>query len=64
MAVLIEILVWRLTWWLIRLLWLPLLVVATVYYVIFPALVTIIELVLSPAGLLAAVLLFLWLWRR
>lgn len=64
MAVLIEILVWRLTWWLIRLLWLPLLVIAIVYYVIFPALVTMIEVVLSPAGLLAAVLLLLWLWRR
>ena len=64
MSALIEVLIWRLTFWLVRLLWLPLLVIGAIYYVVVPALVALGELVLSPAGLLAALLLFLWLWRR
>lgn len=57
-------LVWRLTWWLLRLLWLPLLIIGIVYYVVVPALIEVAHLIFSPAGLLAAFLLFLWLWRR
>lgn len=61
---LIEALVWRLTWWLVRILWLPFLIIGVVYYVVVPALITFAQLLLSPAGALAAVLLFIWLWRR
>lgn len=64
MTAVIEILVWRLTWWLLRLLWLPLLIVGTVYYVVVPALLTIAQLLLSPAGLVVGSLLLLWMWRR
>jgi len=61
---LIEALVWRLTWALVRLLWLPFLIIGIVYYVVVPALITVVQIVLSPAGLLAALLLAVWLWRR
>jgi hypothetical protein len=61
---LIEALVWRLTWALVRLLSLPLLIIGVVYYVVVPALITIAQLVFSPAGALAALLLLIWLWRR
>ncbi len=64
MESLIEALVWRLTWALVRLLWLPFLIIGIVYYVVVPALITVVQIVLSPAGLLAALLLAVWLWRR
>lgn len=63
MEELIGTLVWRLTWWLLRLLWLPLLVLGVIYYVVIPALIGLAELIVTPAGLLAALLLFFWLWR-
>lgn len=63
MESLIEVLIWRLTWWLVRLLWLPFLIVAAIYYVVIPALLAVLHLLLSPEGLLAAGLLAVWLWR-
>lgn len=64
MTALAEVLIWRLTWWLLRLLWFPLLVIGAIYYVVVPALITVGQLLLSPAGVLVAAILVLWLWRR
>lgn len=64
MTMLLEILISRLTWWLLRLLWLPLLIVGVIYYIVVPALITIAQLLISPAGVLVGALLLLWMWRR
>ena len=58
----LGILVWRVTWWLIRILWLPLLVVALVGYVVLPALSELGRLLVTPEGLAAVGLLAVWLW--
>lgn len=63
MESLIEVLVWRLTWWLVRILWLPFLVIGFIAYVVLPVLAEVAQLLISPAGLLAVVLLLVWLWR-
>jgi len=63
MEELLGVLAWRVTWWLIRILWLPFLVVAIVAYVVLPALSELGRLVLTPEGLAAAGLLAVWLWR-
>ncbi len=55
---------WRVAWWLLRLLWLPFLILVIVVNVVVPALFIVARLVFSPSGLLAAFLLFLWLRRR
>jgi hypothetical protein len=58
---LVEILMWRLIWWGVRILWLPIFVVAFVYYVALPALGTIAEALLTPGGLLVGFLLLVWM---
>lgn len=63
MESLIEVLVWRLTWWLVRILWLPFLIIGFVAYVVLPVLAEVAQLLISPSGLLVVMLLFLWLWR-
>lgn len=71
----LEALLWRLMWrltlslvvLLLRLYWLPLLIVAIAYYVVLPAVVSLAQLianVLQPAAALAAAIFLLWLWRR
>jgi hypothetical protein len=59
----LTVLVWRLTWWLVRILWLPFLVFGFVAYVVLPALAEVAQLLLSPGGLLVGVLLLVWLSR-
>lgn len=68
-------LTWRLTWWLItvvlriflRIFWLPILIVAAIYFVVVPVLLAVAHFaqpLLQPAAAVAVLLLFLWLWRR
>ncbi len=61
----LEQLIWRLTWWLVRLFWFPALVISFAYYVVLPALA---ELVRTPLGLLLMAALgagfLLWLWHK
>lgn len=64
MEALLEAFVWRLTWWLVRLLWLPFLIIAVAQYFVLPAISTVVQIVLTPAGVLAGALVVLWLWRR
>jgi hypothetical protein len=59
----IAVLVWRVTLWLLRLLWLPLLVIAFGVFVVVPALTIASQLILSPGGLIIATLLLAWLAR-
>jgi hypothetical protein len=54
-------LVWRLTWWLVRILWLPFLIFAFIGYVVLPALAELAQLLISPGGLLVVALLLVWL---
>lgn len=63
MEEILTVLVWRLTWWLVRILWLPFLVIGFALYVVVPAFVQAGELLLTPNGLLLIVLLAVWLWR-
>jgi hypothetical protein len=71
LEVLVWQLMWRLTFWLIaillRLFWLPLLIIGLVYFIALPALAAIAQLVavvLQPAAVLAAAIFLLWLLRR
>lgn len=64
-------LMWRLTWWMvitvIRIFWLPILVIAGVYFVAVPALIAVAQLLqvlVQPAAVIAVVMLVLWMWRR
>jgi len=59
----LTILVWRMTWWLVRILWLPFLVIGFIAYIVLPAFTELAQLVLSPGGLLVVVLLLVWLSR-
>ncbi len=63
MEEILGVLVWRLTWWLVRILWLPLLIFAFIGYVVLPALAELAQLLLSPGGLLVVALLLVWLSR-
>lgn len=61
---LVDVFVWRLMWWLVRLLWLPFLIIGFVLYVVLPTVAAVLQLVMTPGGLLVGALLLLWLWRR
>ena len=61
---LLEVLVWRIVFWGLRILWLPLLVVALVCYVVLPALAAVADALLTPSGLLLGLLVLLWMRRR
>lgn len=63
MEELLALLVWRLTWWLVRILWLPFLIIGFVAYVVLPALGALAQIIVSPGGLLVVVLLLMWLSR-
>lgn len=67
----VSTLTWRLTRWVItlviRIFWLPLLVIGIVYYVAIPALAAVAQLLqalIQPAAAIAVLLLVLWMWRR
>lgn len=71
----LELALWRLMWrviftgivLLLRIFWLPILIIATFAYVVLPALGALAQLlavVLQPATAIAVALLLLWLWRR
>lgn len=64
MTELLEVLVWRIVFWGLRILWLPLLVVALVYYLVLPALAAVADALLTPSGLLLGLLVLLWMRRR
>lgn len=64
-------LMWRLTWWMVitilRIFWLPILIVAGVYFVVVPALIAVVQLlqvIVQPAAAIAVVMVVLWMWRR
>lgn len=64
-------LMWRLTWWMlatvIRIFWLPILIVLGVYFVVIPGLIAIaqvLQVLIQPASAIAVALLVLWMWRR
>ena len=61
---LVELVVWRIVFWVLRILWLPLLVAALVYYAVLPALAAVAEALLTPSGLLLGLLVLLWIRRR
>jgi len=64
-------LMWRLTWFLLtlilRIFWLPILIIAVFVYVVLPALGALVHLlavVMQPATAVAVLLVVLWMWRR
>lgn len=61
MTELLEVLLWRLIWWGVRILWLPFLVVGFAYYIALPAIGMVAEALLTPTGLLIALLVLLWM---
>lgn len=61
MTELLGVLLWRFAWWAVRILWLPFLAVAIAYYVAWPAIGMVAEALLTPSGLLVAVLALLWM---
>lgn len=64
-------LAWRLSCWvviaLLRIFWLPLLIIAAAYFIVGPVLGAVAELLpllVQPAAALAVAMLVLWMWRR
>ena len=64
MTELAEALMWRLVWWGVRVLWLPMLIVGFVYYVALPVLGALTQALLTPIGLLLGLLVLLWMRQR
>lgn len=58
-----AILAWRVTWWLIRILWLPALVIGLIAYIVVPALISVGQFLITPDGLFLLALLFAWFFR-
>jgi hypothetical protein len=58
---LLEVFLWRLAWWAVRILWLPFVAVAFAYYIAWPAIGMVAEALLTPSGLLVGVLVLLWM---
>lgn len=64
-------LMWRLTWLMvatvIRIFWLPILILAALYFLVIPALIAIVQVLqvlIQPAAAFAVAMLVLWMWRR